>query len=307
MGYYNQEIEKIAARRWKRNIGSMDPKDYRRLFDAGVLNIPREIKGLNKGSENIAKRYNAFFDTDGSKFREYIKKHNPKSDIDKLDYQRKVNSYGYMTPTPNLKSNDRIPIAIGSMAKDLTEEEKQNILNSNINGISNAQKMRDFANRADTTAKVRKGKKVSEYYMDALAKRHEVDELRSGVKLARKGLGDGGKNKYLAHNSPEVIYRESANAAPALPSIRQMMRSIRRKERENLAANGVIYGDSGVLQKKNMNRHIKKFFFKPKNNTSPTLNVKPKPIIQQPNKVKPKITKDTPTEDLLKYIFGEDD
>ena len=58
MGYYNQEIEKIAARRWKRNIGSMDPKDYRRLFDAGVLNIPREIKGLNKGSEDIAKRYN---------------------------------------------------------------------------------------------------------------------------------------------------------------------------------------------------------------------------------------------------------
>ena len=62
MGCYNQEIEKLAARRWKRNIGSMDPKDYRRLFDAGVLNIPREIKGLNKGSENIAKRYNAFFE-----------------------------------------------------------------------------------------------------------------------------------------------------------------------------------------------------------------------------------------------------
>jgi hypothetical protein len=135
-------------------------------------------------------------------------------------------------------------------------------------------------------------------YLEAIIRRHEADELRAGMRISKKDMANynKGKTKNLGniighsehtaikantggHVSPEVVHRESANAAIAPDKVRDSMKNLRVSEKElddrgrygfNRLVNRKIepinyekevdkieYGKSAVLDKKKVKRDKK--------------------------------------------------
>ena len=70
----NRELmEKIASRKWKKNLHLLDESDEQRLRKADILNHNREAEGLNKGSINIAKKYGIKLNMDGNHSKEDLR------------------------------------------------------------------------------------------------------------------------------------------------------------------------------------------------------------------------------------------
>jgi hypothetical protein len=147
----------------------------------------------------------------------------------------------------------------------------------------------------------RAGSKLNKFekdYLEAVIRRHEADELRASAKISKKDMDNynKGKTKNLGniighsehtaikastggHVSPEVIHRESANAAIAPNKVRESMKNLRVSEKElddrgrygfNRLVNRKIepinyerevdkieYGKSAVLDKKKVKRDRK--------------------------------------------------
>lgn len=289
MGYYNREIEKIATRRWKRDIGSLSDASYNKLVNSGVLNHEKEINGLNTGSRNILKRYNGIFDRDGSLTENNVLKdiggkdvflhdryklNNGKrgfimssndSGISKarealLEATRKSaenesKGFGYLSTIPN-NPNEKSVVRKGSWTKNISPEREKELINA-----FNSQDRPYVKQRLETVRQMRKNidknaTPTEKKYLDALSTRHEVDEIRA-KKLARKY---NKSEKYFSHLSPEVLFRESVNVASMPPRVRNTIGAMRYSggEVENMAQNGVKYARKGTLNKSKMRKFINK-------------------------------------------------
>ena len=259
-------IEKTAARAWKKNFGDLSEESKKLLIDKGILNHKKEMDGLNKGTANIFKQNNAQITTG-----KYTNRAN----------NMKRRKEGEMTI-----GNMSFPAAVnlgdeGNKASRVYMPTNTNLYDSVIN------------NRAGS--KLNKSEKD---YLEAVIRRHEADELRASAKISRKDMANysKGKTKNLGniighsehtaikantggHVSPEVVHRESANAAIAPDKVRDSMKNLRVSEKElddkgrygfNKLVNRKIepinyekevdkieYGKSAVLDKKKVKRDKK--------------------------------------------------
>lgn len=289
MGYYNQEIEKIATRRWKRDIGSLSDANYNRLVSSGVLNHKTESDGLNEGSANILKRYNGIFDTDGSltenkllstyggkdfSLHDTYKIKNGKNgfimssnntgfedarralrNATRASAEKELDSMGYTSIVPD-NPNEKAVVRIGSWTKDISPEREKELINS-FEPHERSRVEQDFKNLRHNKRNIRQNAtQADKAYLEALSKRHEVDEVRT----KRLGRKYNKAKKYFTHNSPEVLFRESVNMAGTTPRVKGEFGNIRRStgEIENMANNGLKYTKKGTLNKSKMKKFVRR-------------------------------------------------
>lgn len=116
--------------------------------------------------------------------------------------------------------------------------------------------------------KYRRVSSMPNRYLDELAKRHEVDEVRVGIKILDKmwasptgNIKVWCPNKRIGHVSPEVVARESEHVAFAPKVVRERMKKIRNRTRETrfLDSVGIGYGQTtlrGAQRRKAIKRLI---------------------------------------------------
>lgn len=234
----NYSTEKLAARAWKREIGNLSDSQRKKLEDKGILNYDKERRGLNRGTDNILKKYNVEKLT-GEEFtnritdnlsRVNIFKHFPKKDIEASTGERIKGGFGAIV---DINNKNRPGIMLGG---DITKKLEGTPLESH--GKHMSQK-----NRA---------------YVRAMTKRHETDEIRSGVKnLKNKKLSaivQGQRlpvTDYAGHMSPKVVMQESAHTAVAPKEAKDFFDKMREftgeKESFRLSPGAHEYGKSGTF------------------------------------------------------------
>lgn len=289
MGYYNQEIEKLATRRWKRDIGSLSDANYNRLVSSGVLNHRKQIDGMNEGSDIILKKNNGIYDLDGSLAEDIalggygkietgknkgmiagrikggdkgfvlIKGEKPQEVANALreptrnSALKELQGMGYSSYTPD-NPKEKATVRIGSWTKDISPNREQTLLNS-LDPSEREEAKKKFDQLRVLRKKVRENSnKTEQEYLEAISKRHEVDEVRTKRKLLRAKKS---KN-YFSHNSPEILFRESVNAANSPSKVRNTLSSSREVtgELNNMAENGLKYAKKGTLNKSKMRKFI---------------------------------------------------
>lgn len=254
---YKEQIYKQAARRWKRDIGAMSESDRQRLLDSKVLDYEKEIAGLNAGSENIAKKQNfdhrkfGFFDA-GKRWKKILKSH--------PSYESKpgktLTAYGSAL-TSKILGGGNLSLV------DPSEKVRPVAYKGKFGKIIAANNLLD------------KKDNLSNRYADAIANRHEVDEIREAKKVYNDQKKyrniNGTKEAYTraqSHISPKVIARESANVAVAPKTVRDAFMNFRDRTNERSSYDFTMdmkknpsswflkedttpwYGQSGVYNKK---------------------------------------------------------
>ena len=227
---YQNEIYKEASRAWKKHLGELSNFDRRQLIKNNILDYKKELSGLKKGTQEIAKKHNIKTYTHkipyGTKVFQVAK---PKADV-----LADVKHYGNDTLKSKLKKPIESNLAAAQAAMSELKHGAESLPASNLAFAPKKDKNKDlFAKKLfekDTGHKMpRKIKKDSREWRQAIALRHEVDENRAYQSIQSK-LKNKQNGKQLSdfetrgrlgksqHISPKVIARESANVATAPPA-----------------------------------------------------------------------------------------
>jgi len=152
---FADELEKIATSRWKAAIraGEIGAGEVKRLRKADLLNYSREISGLNVGTKNIAKKL-------GIEVKDLSKMPKPRKRVSSKEFQN-VLSGEAETVSPAMASQ----LAQGGGGYAAYPQGRVAV----VGGPGSERFLQG------TKGDVRSG-------LDALARRHEIDELRSAIK-----------------------------------------------------------------------------------------------------------------------------
>ena len=72
MQHDEQELLKIATRAWRINLSELTSKSRQKLRDSGIINYSRDAEGLNRGTDNIARKLGlSTKEPQGFDFRDY--------------------------------------------------------------------------------------------------------------------------------------------------------------------------------------------------------------------------------------------
>ncbi len=255
--FYKEQIEKvamekIAARAWKKFLPRLSDANYNKLLNAGVYNPDKELKGLRRGTHAIMNKYDA----------KAIKKPNRAGAAAAELVKRDNKMIGQKTPKyetefyKSMPKNDMAPFT-GNLDTKSNEAFKST---GKSNGFTFVPKNWNNASiKADPEgAKARGIKSLSRKDRDgrkwnqAIAERHEADEVRYNAINRKKGIGRGAS--YSSHISPKVLSQESANMAIAPRSIKYNPIKVIRGNSGEAAVmkniSGVPYASSGVYNKR---------------------------------------------------------
>jgi hypothetical protein len=196
---YEDAVCKEASRAWKRNFSEgIRPK----LEQSGVLNHEKELSGLNKGSDEIIRKKNIT-----------VTHHQNPQDLTKEFYERIKDN--------NIMKTQIDPSAAAGMAAQNGAFGRYFVGMANDRG-NHMLNLGDLTNAPAFKGKMSKVKdSLHNRYMEGIVKRHEVDEIREGIKQfenPKKHLKRDGSKIILGstdggHNTPKVLGRESANIA----------------------------------------------------------------------------------------------
>lgn len=290
----DEAFEKIAARAWKKNIGKLGDKSLDKLKKSGVLDHSRELAGLKKGTENIVAKNGGIIDTtrNGKHLKKAFKK-TVKEMVGSKDYKQMLadelnidtSKLGGKLKTSLLAHASKKSTNIQGRISRRAGRNLQTILPPDLKGtkkgvvgagdmFSKSKGIKDKLADALTggmggfRANIGKdiSKKFDREYANAIFARHEADELRTGMKLMRKGKTDQygkvssptARRRIFSHVDPEVLHRESANVAIAPKSVKKGIKNMRNTtgEIDTLKTDGKLnFGESGVFDKYKSKKH----------------------------------------------------
>jgi len=227
------------ARAWKSNYDKLGDSEKERLIKSNVHNYEREMTGLNKGTEGIAKKYNAdIVSNEGFKKALATNSFNSPEVKNYLSSgaftKGQINTYiregvhknQYLTSL-DYSGNGRSAMTFGDF-------KKYRGLPGYLIRESGIKKVKDNA------------------YLDAIARRHEADEVRYGTKSEKKKKFhmevDGANQsttKYVSHLTPRVLVDESKHTAIAPKDVKDFYTNLRTisGEKAGLETLGVKYGE----------------------------------------------------------------
>ena len=245
-------MEKIAIAAWRKHIGTLSDKARKTLIDKGVLNYEKDIKGLRRGTANIAKKY----------------------DIKVLRKPNQAGAYaGGLVKADAKKQGLKLgKDDIQSFIDDAKTSGPHSQINPHMESVKSLNGKKGYSYipknqrkqfEKDTGVKPLQGK-LNKRYEQALTERHEIDEARyqsqalsnKKKRLKDKEGGVAAMTDFRGHNSPKVLARESANVASAPKEVRRYMETARggAGEMADLRNNGIVYGQSGQYQRNAANK-----------------------------------------------------
>ena len=259
---YKQEIEKvamekIATRAWKKVFPKLSDKNYNRLLQSGVYNPDKELSGIERGTQAILNKYNASMvkkpNRAGAATVEILRdKYNRmgKPLGDKVVEQLKHTADKKGPYTINLSASQLYT----RLGKPFNATGKSggmiHVPNNFVNKM--IEKNPDFKEAPYNLTPISRRDKDARKWSQAIAKRHEADEIRYGRINLEKGIGRAAR--YNSHVTPKVLMQESTHTAMMPRSIKNnAIRKIRDgsgEARDIKFTTGVPYGSSGVYDKK---------------------------------------------------------
>ena len=255
--FYKEKIEKIAmekiaARAWKKFLPRLSDANYNKLLNAGVYNPDKELKGLNRGTYAILNKYDAKMiknpNRAGAASAEMVRKGNKMAGRRTSKFE--IEAYKSMpkdemspfSATLDTKPNE--PFKSTGRKNGFTFVPK----NWNNASIKANPEQAKITNTKPFSRRDRDGRK----WTQALAARHEADEIRYSTINRNKGIGQGAS--YSSHISPKVLAQESANMGIAPRSMKNNpVKGFRENSGESAVMeniSGVPYASSGVYNKK---------------------------------------------------------
>lgn len=271
---YKEEIEKIASRAWKRNLGKIGEKGVEKLVDSGVLNRKKELKGLRRGTHNILRKENAKMLRKPEHFAG-IGVRNARGvygkggySLDTEDVSALSNQFKNMgagaVPDVNVKGVKHKGIAhVPKDADKRVTSMINNSINTNNEWLSKKEK-------AKTLKGISRKDREAKKWQQAIYERHEADEVRFGNKVMNSkkhtmninGM-KGYTTQYGSHMTPKVLVAESSNVALAPKATKDKMKHLRNYNQKsdgykNTEMGGLKhrsggkfqYGESAVYDKK---------------------------------------------------------
>lgn len=278
VAHYEEVIYKEASRAWKKVIGELSDDGIKKLTDSGILNHKKELAGLKRGTENIVARSGGIMDT--SKRGKVIRKNliekyrespalqsgaeyyqNPKKITEKIKNKlqemavskqskamHRANN-GFITAPAYGREDFQSVVSAGNALKKPSAGQRRLYKKMGIDDPFTA--LRDNIKKKD---------KSDKEWVNALFARHEADELRAAKRLVNQ------KGKHIqiedlkvpqsnafSHLTPEVLHRESANAAIAPKKVKDALTKVRSNTGETNYLRNVgdlEYGKSGVFNKR---------------------------------------------------------
>lgn len=213
---YKEEMYEKVASAWKRNFGHLSEEAVNKLKDSHILDHEKELSGLIKGSDNIAKK-------EGVVVKDF-KPGEVKSDV-KQEFKDK--RFGVIARNAITRSQvNNTKFTNGNIT--FHHSKGTNIYKGDFAG-SKTMKMIN-----PELAHLNQGS-LEHRYTNALAFRHELDEARASRHLSHS-LPNHDTNipNYHSHVAPSVITRESANVAIAPDKVKNVMKKIRGRGPERI-------------------------------------------------------------------------
>lgn len=271
---YKEEIEKIASRAWKRNLGKIGEKGIDKLVDSGVLDRKKELKGLRRGTHNILRKENAKMVRKPEHFAGigvrnargiYSKGGYPLDTDDAAALSNQFKNMGAgAIPDVNIK---------GVKHKGVTHVHKNanKKVNQMVNNVINeSNEYLPKKEQSKTLKGIARKDREAKKWQQAIYERHEADEVRFGNKAINSKKHsvnfDGMKGyttQYGSHTTPKVLVAESANVALAPKATKDKMKHLRNYNQKmhgykNTEMGGLKhrsgqkfqYGESAVYDKK---------------------------------------------------------
>lgn len=271
---YKDEIEKIASRAWKRNLGKIGEKGIEKLVDSGVLDRKKELKGLRRGTQGILKKENAkmlrksehFAGIGAANDKSKYLKAGQKLDADDIDMLKEhyLNMGPGGMPSIDIKGVKHKGIA---HVRKGSSKQVDKIVNDSV----------DFNNSVMSEEYKMKGMKSiprkdreSKKWQQAIFERHEADEVRFGNKamkskkhtMSHNGVKIPASN-FGSHLSPKVVVAESSHVAIAPKNVKDRMKHLRSYTQpvngyegteigalKNYSGTNFEYGTNAVYDKK---------------------------------------------------------
>lgn len=266
----NKELmEKIAAVKWKREFANLSKDEQQKILSN--TDYERYVSGLEKGNDQLLKRLGAVVIHEGDK-KQFKKVYNHNL-YDKDAMWNKIRAArGIGDRKQNLA--EKLEAMFFYRVYIPRERRKLQRWFSSPGTITSPQPVKhpviyNISKDKDKLTKFGQGivrmclgdKKSNQLSnldiraINALTMRHELDEIRAGLKVKEPSRYSTG------HNSPEVIHRESANAAFMPPLVRELKnktRTLYGDEAEDLKKNtGIVYASSPYFDKKKSRTHVK--------------------------------------------------
>ena len=239
-------MEKLATRAWKKNIDVIDrhPEYRKRLEDAGVIDYKRETDGLNRGTDQLAKKYGIRIEelkqsrqdrypegthiahsipylNDVSKFTEMMGRQgvdmSPFSPViieDAMKKQRDSRQKDDRTISRQSFGFTGLPYTKTVYKGDISRKAPYEIRKDASKGDKSAQGMLSLHDKSKRNNAIKDA-------VNALFLRHEIDEQISAPKRDREF------SEIFSHYSPRVIEKESKNISGMPQFVRDRMKKIR--------------------------------------------------------------------------------
>ena len=268
------EFVKEAATRWKKEFANLSSMNQRKLM-RNYVDQEKVVAGLERGNQNLIKKLNPQIISNHNipAVGKFVRNHFS-SDVQKkilgedaVNMQKDLFSKIPLLKKYPEKAVEKLNQVVVRAAAHLNPASAMQLTQDGPAAVIGFKKDRKNPNAVKTTSRrllpiLQKGlpssktglSKFDRRALDAVALRHELDEVRS---IRNHGRITG----YASHNAPDVIHRESANIAFLPKGVKRTFVNVRSGggERNNLAANGVQYGASPYFDKKKALAHVKEF------------------------------------------------
>lgn len=272
---FADEISKIAAARWKRVLraGGLDTGDKGRLLRSGVLDFGKEISGLERGTEELAKKRGFTIRRAGGKelkegVRGLIKEKDPKKLLETAQtglVAARGGGYAAMPAASTAYVSPRFsPLRAGKGNEEAQRALEALATRHEIDELITGQEaLRGGATRIFVPGRAPKGlrEKMTVKSLDAqrklldLAEKKVPDmlppESQEEARTIMEAVGQVGRGVLPVkpgvlpagrHMSPEVILRESKNVATLPAGTADAMRAFREGEMQTMGPLGFQYG-----------------------------------------------------------------
>lgn len=253
--YNTEDLEKLASRRWKEEVGKLSKKSIDKLRRSGILNYKKELSGLNKGTSEILRKTNTKI-VNAKEMPDLMLKSFKGNKATKSMYNNAKKQYASMgiNDVDNvLKGGYDLGVSGGGGFSALPSQNpkyravvKGEVLNNSTFKMANKGKLHTQGSRSHS-------------YSNAILNRHEADEIRFGLNQLKNKKTHidykGGKislGSIRSHLSPKVLLAESANTAIAPKATKDNLMRYRgfTDEVKELKAMGLNYGESGLPNKR---------------------------------------------------------
>ncbi|MGL5715943.1 MAG: DUF5661 family protein [Paraclostridium sp.] len=272
---FSDDIEKIAARAWKSRLGQIGEDGINKLVDSGVLDRTKELKGLRRGTQNIAKKEHTKLFRNPEHAAGYTtratKEHAKKLqgiDISPSDAAAFKDQVANMGPFGSPMSHYPGKMFHTAHVQKNAYPKAKKMVNSQLSQFGADVKK-------DGMISIPRKDKESKKWAQALLERHEIDETRFGSRAMNNKKtsintpehGWRPTTNFSSHMTPKVVAAESANVAVAPKNARDAFTKMRRLNEstighantevgalKDISGGRIDYGKSGNYDKKGANK-----------------------------------------------------